>query len=100
MRSRQSRGLRRRCRSLHPIAQRGCALSIPHKRWETYRVLPKGSLRLGSIPTDATDFCADKKVARDELKSLRKQINDLAETLAIENKRSLLVILQGMDASG
>ena len=41
-----------------------------------------------------------KKEARKALKSLRIQINEFAETLAIENKQSLLVILQGMDASG
>jgi PPK2 family polyphosphate:nucleotide phosphotransferase len=57
-------------------------------------------VRLAQIPADATDFCADKKAARAELKQYRKQIDDLAAALAAENKRSLLVILQGMDAAG
>ena len=70
------------------------------KHWETYRVTPGPRLRLGKIATDVTDFCEDKNEARRELKSLRKQINALTETLASENRRSLLVILQGMDASG
>jgi PPK2 family polyphosphate:nucleotide phosphotransferase len=75
-------------------------LAIALKHWETYRVEPESSFRLGKTPTDTTDFCTDKKDAREELKSLRKQIDALAETLAIENQRTLLVILQGMDASG
>ncbi len=75
-------------------------MSIPLKQFDYYRVAAGGTVRLGRTPAGATDFCADKKEARKELKSLRKQINELAETLAIENKQSLLVILQGMDASG
>ncbi len=75
-------------------------MTIALKHWESYRVSPGTKARLGTIPSDATDFCEDKTSARKELKYLRKQINALAETLAIENQRSLLIILQGMDASG
>lgn len=76
------------------------ALSISLQSWESYRVKPGARVRLAKVAADATEYCDDKKEAREELKQLRKQINELAETLAIENKRSLLIILQGMDASG
>ncbi len=75
-------------------------MALALKHWETYRVTPGARPRLGKIAADATDFCAEKKDARAELKSLRKQINGLTETLAVENRRSLLVILQGMDTAG
>lgn len=76
------------------------ALDISPERWELYLIRPGEHLRLGKLAADATDLCSNKKRARDVLKTYRKQINDLAETLAIENKRSFLLILQGMDASG
>lgn len=69
------------------------------QQFEGYRVAPGARVRLGKTPAAATDFCADKEEARKELKSLRKQINDLAETLAAENRQSLLIVLQRMDAS-
>lgn len=75
-------------------------MTLALKHWETYRVPPGSRPRLGEIAADATNFCADKKDARKEFQALRKQINALTEILAIENRRSLLVILQGMDASG
>ncbi|KAA6461253.1 polyphosphate kinase 2 family protein [Acidobacteria bacterium AB60] len=85
--------------SPHPTAQEHL-LPVKPKSWETYRVPPGKKVRLAKVPADATDLCDDKSTARKRLKHLRKQINALAETLAIENQRSLLVILQGMDASG
>jgi PPK2 family polyphosphate:nucleotide phosphotransferase len=75
-------------------------LSNALRHWETYRVPPGETIHLARFPADSTEFSADKESAREELKSHRKQINDLAEALAAENKRSMLVILQGMDASG
>lgn len=52
------------------------------------------------METEATDLCADKKRARKQLKHYRKQIDNLAAVLAAENSRALLIVLQGMDASG
>jgi PPK2 family polyphosphate:nucleotide phosphotransferase len=75
-------------------------VSNTFKLFERYRIAAGATVRLRKTPTGATDFCADKESARKELKSLRKRINELAEVLAIENKRALLIILQGMDASG
>lgn len=69
-------------------------------RWDQYRIKPDSRLRLHSLPTDHTDLAADKKSAREELKSCRKEIDELLAALAAEDQRSLLIILQGMDASG
>jgi PPK2 family polyphosphate:nucleotide phosphotransferase len=72
----------------------------PLTNWEKYRVRPGRKVRLSRVPADATDYCADKASARRALKAYRGQINDLVQTLAAENERAMLVILQGMDASG
>lgn len=68
--------------------------------WDQYRVKPESRVRLHSIPADRTDFCADKETARKELKSRRKEIDELLAALAAEDQRSLLIVLQGVDASG
>lgn len=63
--------------------------------------MPQGTpLHLNRIPTGATRFCEHKKQARAELKRHRQKIDRLAATLAAENRRALLLVLQGMDASG
>jgi PPK2 family polyphosphate:nucleotide phosphotransferase len=69
-------------------------------KWERYRVRPGHKVRLSRLPAEASDYCADKESGRRTLKDYRKQINELAAALAAENERALLVILQGMDASG
>lgn len=75
-------------------------MPISLKDWESYRVPHGAKIRLAKSPADEDRFCKDKKAARAQIKDYRKQINDLAAALAAENKRTLLVILQGMDASG
>lgn len=57
-------------------------------------------MRLAGIAADATDYCDDKSAARAEVKTFRKQIDELADALAAEGKRSLLIILQGVDGAG
>lgn len=42
----------------------------------------------------------DKEATKDELETIRQEISDLQYRLYAENKRSVLVVLQGMDASG
>lgn len=75
-------------------------MAIPLKNWRDYCIAPDAQVHLAKSQPDTADFCQDKKDCRKELKAYRKKINELAEALAIENRRSLLVILQGMDASG
>ncbi len=68
--------------------------------WEKYRVRPDSRVLLGSIAADSMEICGDKKSARKELKACRKQIDELLACLAAEQQRSLLIVLQGVDASG
>ena len=75
-------------------------MSIALKRWDSYRVRPGGTVRLAGVAADATDYCDEKKAARAEVKRCRKQIDELLAALAAEEKRSLLVILQGVDGAG
>lgn len=75
-------------------------MRIPLKAWERYRVHPGATLRLARMQADATDLCAGKKDARKQLKHYRTQIDELTAVLAAGNQRALLIVLQGMDASG
>ncbi|MFP5237328.1 MAG: PPK2 family polyphosphate kinase [Acidobacteriota bacterium] len=75
-------------------------MSISLRAWERYRVHAGDKPRLGRMRADATDLCEEKKAARKVLKQYCEQINELAAVLAAENQRALLVVLQGMDASG
>ena len=70
------------------------------KKWDDYIVKPGIRIRLDKIPSDVPHDSADKEKARKALKEYRRQIDELLRVLSIENKRSLLVVLQGMDASG
>lgn len=75
-------------------------MAVALQPWESYRVTPGRQVRLARIAADATELCADKKAGRAVLKQYRDRINELVEALAAENKRTLLVVLQGMDAAG
>jgi PPK2 family polyphosphate:nucleotide phosphotransferase len=57
------------------------------------------SIKLSSIPTGAPES-ANKKKIEVMTAELAKKIGELQNKLYAENKQSLLVILQGMDASG
>lgn len=59
--------------------------------------MPK--INLSSISTDAPSEL-DKDYCEDQLKQISNEIGDLAEILYAQRKKSLLVVLQGMDASG
>jgi PPK2 family polyphosphate:nucleotide phosphotransferase len=56
-------------------------------------------IKLSQISTRA-DKDLDKKKTKDKTGKLLEELNDLQNLLYAENKHSLLVILQGMDASG
>lgn len=75
-------------------------MTIALANWDRYRARPDTRVRLGSLATDATDLCKEKKAARKELTKYREQIDELLAVLAAEQRRSLLLILQGVDASG
>lgn len=57
------------------------------------------SIQLGHISTRAPDNF-DKGETKKELGNVLNELNDLQNLLFAENKHSVLVILQGMDASG
>jgi PPK2 family polyphosphate:nucleotide phosphotransferase len=64
-----------------------------------YRVEPGEPVSLAGEPTDATDgYTAEE--AREELDSLVERIADLQARLYAEERQSLLVVLQGIDAAG
>lgn len=68
--------------------------------WESYLLKPGNRVRLNDSDPAATELCAKKKQARAKLKRYRREINAHLAVLAAEAERSLLVVLQGVDASG
>jgi PPK2 family polyphosphate:nucleotide phosphotransferase len=75
-------------------------MTVNLDEWKGYVVQPGATVDLSRTDSGATALCANKKSARAELKQYRKEIDELLRLLAIEEKRSLLVVLQGVDASG
>lgn len=75
-------------------------MSIDPEVWQELLVKPGSSLLLGDLTTESDRHVGSKKKARDVLKHYRKEIEELLRVLAAEQQRSLLLILQGMDASG
>lgn len=75
-------------------------MNVSLHAWERYRIEPGTKPHLARLSADATHLVADKDTARQQLKHYRKQIDELVARLAAENQRTLLIILQGMDASG
>ena len=63
------------------------------------RVEPGSSLRLARRPTDAT-FGWEKADAKAELEEVKADLDVLQQHLYAEGTRSLLVVLQAMDAAG
>jgi len=66
---------------------------------ETYRIKPKQSVRLNDLPT-RDDGGFEKKKAEAHFEDLLQRLSDLQEMLHAEAKRSVLVVLQAMDAAG
>ena len=63
------------------------------------RVGPNSTLRLKDHPTDVT-FGWEKEAAKAELADVIARIDVLQQRLAAEGKRSVLLVLQAMDAAG
>ena len=57
------------------------------------------SIKLSQISTRA-DKDLDKKEIKDKTEKILKELDDLQNLLYAENKHSLLIVIQGMDASG
>jgi PPK2 family polyphosphate:nucleotide phosphotransferase len=68
------------------------------KRW---LVPPDGSFELAAIPTGSTDGApGDKDVTSATFPSMWQRLQELQERLYAESERSVLVVLQAMDAGG
>jgi PPK2 family polyphosphate:nucleotide phosphotransferase len=65
------------------------------------RVTPGSKPDLDSIDSNGTPgFEGDKAAGRDRLKELRSELSEFQERLWAESKRSLLIVLQALDAGG
>ena len=64
------------------------------------RIEPSSHVRLAKISTDATPGCADKESAVESLGETLLDLRKLQYRLFAENRRAVLVVLQGMDAAG
>src|SRR5262245_26202138 len=72
-----------------------------HIDFERYRIRPGKSVDLGKRdPADQGGFDGDKEAGLARLAELTGKLDELQETLYAEGKRSLLVVLQAMDAGG
>lgn len=67
---------------------------------DRYRVAPDSSVRLKDFPTKDTEQLPDKDAGAARLQENRDKIAARQSQLYAENTRGLLVVLQGIDASG
>lgn len=67
---------------------------------ERYQVPPRSSVKLHEYPTHDTGDFADKAAAQQQLAADRHTIADLQSKLYAQRTQGLLVLLQGIDASG
>ncbi len=67
---------------------------------DRYRVSPGAKVTLAEYDPDDTAEYTDKKTARQALKQITRRLHELQYLLYAEDKRGLLIVLQGMDASG
>jgi PPK2 family polyphosphate:nucleotide phosphotransferase len=67
---------------------------------DTFRVEPGTAVKLSRIDADSTGDDKDKAAARDELVTLGERLAELQELMYAESKRSLVIVLQAMDAGG
>jgi PPK2 family polyphosphate:nucleotide phosphotransferase len=65
-----------------------------------FRVEPGSKVRLDEIDAGYKGEHEDKASAQAEVDTYGQKLHDLQHLLYAENKRSLLIVLQGMDASG
>ena len=88
--------------SRSPVMNKKASRSLPSKLDPTiapFRVDGSGKFRLRSHKTDAKGGL-DKEQAEEILDANRKRLNDFQEKLYAQDRWSLLLIFQGMDAAG
>ena len=67
----------------------------------THRIMPGQSVDINAIETDGKLLYENgKERGEKEFKALRKELRDLQARLYSEDKRSLLLVFQAMDAGG
>ena len=67
---------------------------------ERFRVKPGNNINLDDIDADFKPADFDREEAEHQLERLTEKIRDLQHLMYAEDKRSLLVVLQGRDAAG
>lgn len=67
---------------------------------DSFRIAAGSSVRLSDLPTDDTGPFRDKNEAADRTAANQRELSKLQQRLYAEGARSLLIVLQGMDASG
>ncbi len=67
---------------------------------DKFRVAPGADVRLADVETKDTNGFADKDAGERTLAQHSEELAKLQHRLWAENKRSLLIVLQGMDTSG
>lgn len=68
--------------------------------FDRYRIEAGRKVKLSKLPTDETAGFDNKQDARAELKRVRKEIDGFLHVMAAQARHAVLVILQGVDASG
>ena len=67
---------------------------------ERFKVQPGSKVRLANCDPDDTAGFADKDAVRDRAQKQLKRLSELEYVLYAENRRSVLIVLQAMDAGG
>ncbi len=73
---------------------------MPYSDAQPYTVRPGEKITLAEIPTDNPKTDYKKETAESRIEENAEVMADLAKRLYAENKRSVLLILQGMDTAG
>ncbi|MCA9112083.1 MAG: hypothetical protein KDA52_19170, partial [Planctomycetaceae bacterium] len=65
-----------------------------------HQIIPGQQVTLSDIPTEAKDFCDDRKKAEKRFGKLRDEFIRWQRVLWSEGKQKLLIVLQATDAGG
>lgn len=67
---------------------------------DTFLVKPGNTIRLSDRDPADTGPHASHKAAKSDIESLRKRMEDMQCLLYADGEKSLLIVLQGLDAAG